>query len=255
MSKYLSIAAALAAAILTAVFLANPSQAEMDAAQKAEIEKIVRDYILANPEIIDEAGQALQKKRDEQLAAQQSKTIEDKAATIFNSKNQMVLGNPDGPITLVEFFDYNCTYCRRAVSDMTALLQANPDLKMVMKEFPILAEGSVEAARISVAVKELAPDKYLDFHRELFSRPGQASATKALEVASDLGLDTDALKAAANQADVTAGLQEVHQLATDLGISGTPSYVIGKEIVPGAIGFDGLQAMVSSLRQCGATVC
>ncbi len=255
MSKYLSIAAALAAAILTAVFLANPSQAEMDAAQKAEIEKIVRDYILANPEIIDEAGQALQKKRDEQLAAQQSKTIEDKAATIFNSKNQMVLGNPDGPITLVEFFDYNCTYCRRAVSDMTALLQANPDLKMVMKEFPILAEGSVEAARISVAVKEIAPDKYLDFHRELFSRPGQASATKALEVASDLGLDTDALKAAANQADVTAGLQEVHQLATDLGISGTPSYVIGKEIVPGAIGFDGLQAMVSSLRQCGATVC
>jgi protein-disulfide isomerase len=255
MSKYLSIAAALAAAILTAVFLANPSQAEMDASQKAEIEKIVRDYILANPEIIDEAGQALQKKRDEQLAAQQSKTIEDKAATIFNSKNQMVLGNPDGPITLVEFFDYNCTYCRRAVSDMTALLQANPDVKMVMKEFPILAEGSVEAARISVAVKELAPDKYLDFHRELFSRPGQASTTKALEVASDLGLDTDALKAAANQADVTAGLQEVHQLATDLGISGTPSYVIGKEIVPGAIGFDGLQAMVSSLRQCGATVC
>ncbi len=255
MSKYLSIAAALAAAILTAVFLANPSQAEMDAAQKAEIEKIVRDYILANPEIVDEAAQALQKKRDQELAEKQTKTIEDQSATIFNSKNQMVLGNPDGPITLVEFFDYNCTYCRRAVSDMTALLQANPDLRMVMKEFPILAPGSVEAARISVAVKELAPDKYLDFHRELFSRPGQASSVKALEVATDLGLDTDALKAAADKADVTAGLQEVHQLATDLGISGTPSYVIGKEIVPGAIGFDGLQAMVSSLRQCGATVC
>lgn len=255
MSRYLSIAAALAAAILAAVFLVNPSHAEMDAAQKAEIEKIVRDYILANPEIIDEAAQALQAKRDQELAAAQTKAIEEKASTIYDSEHQMVLGNPDGAVTLVEFFDYNCTYCRRAVADMTALLAANPDLRMVMKEFPILSEGSVEAARISVAVKELAPDKYLDFHRELFSRPGQASAAKALQVAADLGLDTDALKVAANAGDVTASLQEVHQLATDLGISGTPSYVIGKEIVPGAIGFDSLQSMVSALRQCGATVC
>jgi len=255
MSKYLSIATVLAATLLAAAFLTDPGRAEMDAAQKTEIEKIVRDYILANPEIIDEAAQALQKKRDQQLAEQQSKTIEEQAATIFDSKNQMVLGNPEGAITLVEFFDYNCTYCRRAVSDMTALLSANPDLRIVMKEFPILAPGSVEAARLSVAVKDLAPDKYLAFHQELFSRPGQASSAKALEVAADLGLDTDALKEAANGTDVTTGLQEVHQLATDLGISGTPSYVIGKEIVPGAIGFDGLQAMVSALRECGETVC
>ncbi len=248
--KLLGMAAALALALVS-----SPSRAEMDAAQKEEIGQIIHEYILAHPEILDEAAQALQEKRDKELASAQQKAIEEKASTIFNSKNQMVLGNPDGAITLVEFFDYNCTYCRRAVSDMSALLDANPDLRVVMKEFPILSEGSVEAARISVAVKELAPDKYLDFHRELFSRPGQASATKALEIATDLGLDTDALRIAAKAQDVTAGLQEVHQLATDLGISGTPSYVIGQEIVPGAIGYDGLQAKVSAIRQCGATVC
>lgn len=248
--KLLGMAAALALALVS-----SPSRAEMDAAQKEEIGQIIHEYILAHPEILDEAAQALQEKRDKELASAQQKAIEEKASTIFDSKNQMVLGNPDGEITLVEFFDYNCTYCRRAVSDMSALLDANPDLRVVMKEFPILSEGSVEAARISVAVKELAPDKYLDFHRELFSRPGQASATKALEIATDLGLDTDALRIAAKAQDVTAGLQEVHQLATDLGISGTPSYVIGQEIVPGAIGYDGLQAKVSAIRQCGATVC
>ena len=116
----------------------------------------------------------------------------------------MVLGNPDGAVTLVEFFDYNCTYCRRAVSDMTALIDANPDLRMVMKEFPILSDGSVEAARISIAVESWRPTTTSHFHLELFSRPGQASAEKALEVANDLGLDTDALKAAANAKDVTA---------------------------------------------------
>jgi protein-disulfide isomerase len=250
MSKYLRLAAALAM-----VLLATPSRAEMDAAQKEEIGQIVREYLLAHPEILDEASQALQERRDKELAEQQTKAISEKSDTIFNSKNQMVLGNPDGAITLVEFFDYNCSYCRRAVSDMTALLAANPDLRMVIKEFPILSDGSVAAARISVAVRKLAPDKYLAFHQELFTRPGQAGAEKALGVAADLGLDTDALKVAANAGDVTDALQEVHQLATDLGVSGTPSYVIGKEIVPGAIGYDGLQAKVSAIRQCGATVC
>jgi protein-disulfide isomerase len=255
MSRYLSISAALVAAFLATALVAAPSRAEMDAAQKAEIEQIVRDYILANPEIIEEAAQALQQKRDQELAASQTKAIVEKASTIYDSKHQMVLGNPDGAINIVEFFDYNCGYCRRAVADMTALLESNPDLRMVIKEFPILSEGSVEAARISVAVKDIAPDKYLDFHRELFMRPGQAGAAKALQVAADLGLDAEALKIAANGANVTASLQEVHQLATDLGISGTPSYVIGKTIVPGAIGYDGLQAMVSAMRDCGEAVC
>ena len=124
-----------------------------------------------------------------------------------------------------------------------------------MKEFPILSEGSVEAARVSVAVKDQAPERYLDFHQQLLTRPGEATGGKALEIARDLGLDAEALKAAANSPDVTRNLQEVQELAQALGISGTPSYVIGNELVPGAAGFDVLQAKVGAMRECGKTAC
>ena len=243
------------ATLAGAVLFASPVLAETSAEGKGEIERIVRDYLLANPEVIEEALNALRAKRDQEAVAAQTKAIEEKREAIFNSPNQMVLGNPQGPITLVEFFDYNCGYCKRALSDMTALIDANPDLRVVIKEFPILSEGSVEAARVSVAIKDTAPENYLKFHQEIFSRPGQASGDKALEIAEDLGLDAEALREAANAEGVTRNLQEVQQLAAALGISGTPSYVIGGELVPGAAGYDALQEKVTAVRKCGKASC
>lgn len=251
MSRLLRVAAAL----LMAGLFSGPGFAAMDMQQKQEIEQIVHDYLLANPEVLDEAFKALQDKRQKETAAKQAETIAKSSDLLFKSPNQMVLGNPEGKITLVEFFDYNCGYCKRAVADMVALLDANPDLKIIMKEYPILAQGSVEAARISVALKDTEPKQYLPFHQELFSRPGVADAAKALEVAKDLGLDVDKLKKAAAAKDVAANIQEVHGLADALGISGTPSYVIGTEVVPGALGYDALQAKVDSMRKCGMTAC
>jgi protein-disulfide isomerase len=251
MSAFLRIAAAALAMIL----FAAPGQAAMDAAQKKEIEAIIHDYLLANPEVLEQAFKDLQDKRAKEAAAKQTEAIAKNGDLIYNSPNQMVLGNPQGKITLVEFFDYNCGYCKRAVADMMALLDANPDLRIIMKEYPILAEGSVEAARISVALKDTDPSKYLDFHQELFSRPGVANAAKALEVAKDLGLDVDKLKTAAGKPGVTDSIKEVHKLADTLGISGTPSYVIGTDLVPGAMGYDALQAKVEAMRKCGATTC
>jgi protein-disulfide isomerase len=245
----------IAAAALAMVFLAAPSQAAMDAMQKQEIEAIIHDYLLANPEVLEQAFKELQDKRAKATAAKQTDAIATSSELIFNSPHQMVLGNPKGPITLVEFFDYNCGYCKRAVADMMALRDANPDLRIVMKEFPILSEGSLEAARISVAVKDTDPEQYLKFHQELFSRPGVANAAKALEVAKDLGVDLDKLKAAAGATTITDNLKEVHDLANTLGISGTPSYIIGTELVPGALGYDALQEKVAAVRKCGATTC
>jgi protein-disulfide isomerase len=233
----------------------TPASAETSAAERQEIEHIVRDYLLAHPEVIEEAINVLRAKREAEEAAAQTKAIEEHRQDIFDSRHQMVLGNPEGPITLVEFFDYNCGYCRRAVSDMTALIDANPDLRVVMKEFPILSDGSVAAARMSAALKDLAPDRYLEFHQELFSRPGEATGEKALEVARDLKIDTAALETAAASDTVTDNLKEVSTLAGRLGISGTPSYVIGTELVPGAAGYDVLQEKVAAMRQCGKTVC
>jgi protein-disulfide isomerase len=237
------------------MFLTVPRTAAMDAAQKQEIETIVRDYLLANPEVLEEAFKILQDRRAKEEAAKQTEAVANSGDLLFNSPNQMVLGNPKGAITLVEFFDYNCGYCKRAVPDMLALIEANPDLRIVMKEFPILSEGSVEAARISVAMKDTDPEKYLAFHQELFSRPGTVNGAKALEVAKDLGLDVDKLKAAAGATEVSGNITEVHELAKTLGITGTPSYVIGTEVVPGALGFDALQAKVAAFRECGASIC
>jgi protein-disulfide isomerase len=245
----------IAAAVLAVMLLAAPSRAAMDSAQKQEIEAIIHDYLLANPEVLDEAFKVLQQRREKEAAAKQAEAIAKSGDLLFNSQNQMVLGNPEGSITLVEFFDYNCGYCKRALSDMVALLEANPDLRIVMKEFPILSEGSVEAARISVAIKDTDPKQYLAFHQELLSRPGVANGEKALEIAKDLGIDVDKLKAAAGATEVTDNIKEVHELANTLGISGTPSYVIGTEIVPGALGFDALQEKVAAFRKCGASVC
>lgn len=215
----------------------------------------VRDYLLANPEVVEEAMAALDQKRAAETRDRQMSAIKDLGDLIFDSPNQAVIGNPDGAITLVEFFDYNCPYCKRAEPDMMALIEANPDLRFVLKEFPILSAGSVEAARVSVAVKDLAPESFLEFHRQLLTAPGTADGKKALSVATALGLDTTAILNAANTADVTENLTEAQQLAADIGVSGTPSYVIADAVVPGARGYDALQGLINSVRKCGATAC
>lgn len=245
----------MAIAALALMFAALPVRAEMTSEQKEEIGQLIREYLLTNPELLEEAIAVLRLRREQEEAIARARAIEDSGELIFDSEHQIVLGNPDGAITLVEFFDYNCGYCRRALSDMTALLESNDDLRIVLKEFPILSEGSVEAARIGVALAKVAPEQYLDFHVEVFMRPGPANAAKALEIARDLGLDVAAIEAAAQDGNVTDNIAEVRELAEMLGISGTPSYVIGQEIIPGAIGFDGLQQRVAAMRECGATMC
>ena len=241
---HLTLARLLISALLLAWAVTSPARAEMNADEKREIERIVRDYILQNPEVVEKALVALEAQRRETAAAEQAGKITELKDTILNSEHQAVLGNPNGRVTLVEFFDYNCGYCKRALNDMLALMESNPDLRVVMKEFPILSEGSMEAARISVAVKNLDPDLYLDYHRELLARGGQANLQKATSIAKELGLDTDALKKAAENGSVTENIQEVRQIAQALGISGTPSYVVGGEIIPGAVGFDQLQIKI-----------
>jgi len=241
-----TLARLLISALILACAAASPARAEMNADDKREIERIVRDYILQNPEIVEKALITLEAQRREMAAAEQAGKITEMKDTILNSQHQAVLGNPNGRVTLVEFFDYNCGYCKRALNDMLALMESNPDLRVVMKEFPILSEGSMEAARISIAVKDLNPDLYLDYHRELLVRGGQANLQKAISVAKELGLDTEALKKAADEGSVTENIQEVRQIAQALGISGTPSYVVGGELIPGAVGFDQLQTKIQS---------
>ena len=230
--------------------------AEFSSDQRAEVEGIIRNYLIANPEIIRDAIMELQRRKDaaEQLA--QTKIIQDSADLIFASNRQVVLGNPDGKVTLVEFFDYNCTYCRHAEVDIQKLMKAEPNLRLVLKQFPVLGPGSVEAARVAAAFNIIAPEKYAAFHDAMLSEPGQVNGEKALAVAASLGIDANALNAKLDSDEVKQTIAEAYDLAGKLNLTGTPSFVTHKEVIVGAVGYDALKAKIDALKTaCTASAC
>ena len=199
------IAAACAALLTIAVPQASRAD-ELCAGQRSEMERVVRDYLIAHPEVIQDAMAELDKRQTAADAEKHKVTIKDNAQTIFSSPRQVVLGNPDGNVTFVEFFDYNCGYCKRAMDDMLTLLKDDPKLKVVLKEFPVLGPGSVEAAQVAVAVRmqDKTGKKYLEFHQKLLGGRGQADKARALAVAKDIGLDMARLEKDLASAEVKA---------------------------------------------------
>ncbi len=238
----------LATGAALALLAAPVTASAAEAPDRAAVETIVREYLIANPEIIAEALQALEKKQAEAQAADQKALIKRSSNVLFDSTRQVVLGNPKGDVTVVEFFDYNCGYCKRALGDMLTLLDRDKNLRIVLKEFPVLGQGSTDAAKVAVAVNRIAPEKYLDFHKRLLSMRGQADKAKAIEAATAAGIGAAQLDKAMADKEVDATIEEVYGLAGALGLSGTPSYVIGEEVVPGAIGLSKLQARIADAR-------
>src|SRR3978361_2377408 len=148
--------------------------------QRGEIEKIVRDYLLSHPEVLAEVSAELSKRQTAAETAKHEAAVAKNAQVIFNSPRGVTIGNKDGDVTFVEFFDYNCGYCKRAMTDMLELMKADPKLKVVLKEFPVLGPGSVEAAQVAVAARMQDPGgkKYLDFHQKLLNGRGQADKAR-----------------------------------------------------------------------------
>src|SRR5207344_3561023 len=198
----------------------------------------------------------LEKKQAADEAAKNQAAVKDNAETIFNSPRQVVIGNPQGDVTFVEFFDYNCGYCKRAMDDMFALLKSDPKLKVVLKEFPVLGPGSVEAARVAVAVRmqDKTGKKYLEFHQKLLGGRGEADKTRALAVAKEIGLDVARIEKDIAGDEVKATIEESFKLAEALGLNGTPSYVVGTDVVIGAVGANTLKEKINSAR-CGKATC
>jgi len=198
----------------------------------------------------------LQKRQTVAETAKHEASIAQNAEAIFNSPRGVTLGNKDGDVTFVEFFDYNCGYCKRAMADMLDLMKNDSRLKVVLKEFPVLSEGSVEAARVAVAVRMQDPTgkKYLDFHQKLLGGRGVADKARAMAAAKDAGLDTARIEKDLASPEVKATLAENMKLAEEMGLNGTPSYVIGKQIVVGAVGLEGLKEKIGIAR-CGKASC
>ncbi len=225
-------------------------------AQRSDIEAIIKNYLVSHPEVLEEAMTELSKHQAAAEAQKHEESIAKNANAIFNSPRGVTLGNKDGDVTFVEFFDYNCGYCKRAMADMLDLLKNDHKLKVVLKEFPVLSEGSVEAAKVAVAVRMQDPtgQKYLDFHQKLLGGRGPADKARAMAAAKDAGLDTARIEKDISNPEVKATIAENFKLAEEMGLNGTPSYVIGKQIVVGAVGLDGLKEKISIAR-CGKATC
>jgi protein-disulfide isomerase len=247
------IAAACAALLAIAAPQAVRAQS-FSPAQKSDIERVVHDYLIAHPEVIQEAMGELERRQTAAEAEKHKVAVKEHAQKLFSSPNQVTLGNPNGNVTFVEFFDYNCGYCKRAMDDMLTLLKDDSKLKVVLKEFPVLGPGSLEAARVAVAVRMQNPKKYLEFHTKLLGGRGPADQAHALAVAKDIGMNMAQIEKDMKGPEVKATLDEDFKLAEALGLNGTPSYVIGSEVVVGAIGLPGLQEKVNTAR-CGKPTC
>jgi protein-disulfide isomerase len=244
---------ALFASLLAATMLLAPAASAQSFSddQKQAIEGIIKDYLLKHPEVVQDAMSALEKKQQEADAEKARTTIKDNNATLFNSPHQVVLGNPQGSVTVVEFFDYNCGYCKRALPDMLTLLKTDSNIRFVLKEFPVLGEGSVEAAHVAVAARMQDPTgkKYIEFHQKLLGGRGPADKAHALAAAKEVGFDMTRIEKDMNSDEVKATIDENMKLADALGVSGTPSYVVGSELVVGAVGLDALKEKLAAAQK------
>ena len=222
-----------------------PADTKID---RAEVEGIVRDYLLKNPEVLLEVQEALETKQKQEQEIAHLGVIKDAKDEIFNSAFDGVVGNPQGKVTIVEFYDYNCGYCKRAIEDMHALTKADPELRFVLKEFPILGPDSQKASVVSMAFHRMMPEKYGEFHNALLGGQGRATEAAAIKVALSLGADEAKLREGMKDPTIIEAFSKTYDLANKLAITGTPSYVVGNEVVFGALGKEVLAEKIAAAK-------
>jgi protein-disulfide isomerase len=236
-----------------ALTVASPALA-LDDAEKEEMGAFIREYLIANPEIMIEVQQALETRQQASLQERAGAAIAASASALFEAPGDVALGNPDGDVTIVEFFDYNCGYCKRAHADMKAIIASDDNVRVILKEFPILGPDSIGAHRISMAFRAVSPEQYGAFQDALMTGE-RADEASAIAVAAELGVEEAALREKLADPQIDAQIRQSYQLADALGISGTPSYVIGDEAVYGAMGAEFLIQKIENVRSCDSATC
>ncbi len=242
----------LGAVLAVLVLGAAPAPAAEDALslrQKRAVEEVVREYLRRNPEILLEAIAAVRAKRDAERQAKVQRNLVSLRNELENDPASPVGGNPRGNVTIVEFFDYQCPYCKRVFPSVQKLLESDGNIRYVFKEFPILGPQSVVAARAALAVWKLDKDKYVSFHTALMQTKGRLGEQRILNIAAEIGLDVERLRAAMADPGIDKALARNFELAKALEINGTPGFVIGDRVVPGAVDLETLTALVSQARK------
>jgi len=240
---------ACAAAVLALAWTALgtlPAQAQQPADDKARIEQIVRDYLLRNPEVIVEAMRELELREQRARIEMQRRGLSEHRNEIFQDPDAPVMGNPQGDVTLVEFFDYQCGYCKSVFPDLQRLMQADGKVRVVLKELPILGPASIVAAKASLAAQKQG--KYAPFHNTLMGLRGPLDEDKIFRAAQSVGLDVARLKTDMEAPEITAQIERNLQLAEDLQINGTPAFIAGDRLIPGAVPLDRLMELVRAQR-------
>ncbi len=212
-----------------------------------QVEQIVRDYLMRDPQIIYQALEELQKRQAAEQAEQSKEMLVSRQDELVNDPATPIVGNPDGKVTLVEFFDYRCGFCRRVLSSMQALMEEDQDLRIAFKELPVLGEDSTRAARAALASRKQNADLYLDFHLALMSA-NDLSADGISKIAEQIGLDPEQLGEDMQSSEVSEAIEANYQLASALGIEGTPAFVIGDTLVPGAVDKARLAELIAETR-------
>ena len=264
-SAVMPVAALAAAAILaTSTSLLTPASAEapkvadkvFSAEQTKAIQEIVKDYLINNPEVFLEIQQVLEAKMDKIQADKLKTSISENAKDIFHDPDGAIAGNPKGDITVVEFFDYNCGYCKRALGEVAKIIEKDPKLKVTFKELTFIGrEASAGASRVALAAR--MQGKYWEMHKALLEQKGSVNEAIALKLADKLGLDMTRLKADMNGPSVKEELEKTRKLAEKMGINGTPHFLVGDRSIPGAP--ENLSEMIeghaADLRKNGCSVC
>ena len=232
-----------------AVLPVTAMAAEFTDQQRAEIGTIIREYLLQNPEVLVEVGQELDKRQQTAEGKARELALANNAAEIFHSDADLVAGNPSGAITMVEFFDYNCSWCKKGVPEVLRLLESDKELRLVMKEFPIFGEDSEYAARAALASK--AQGKYWQFHLAMLRHEGKVSKQGVDEIAAEQGLDLAKLKIDMETPAIREQIIRNQKLAQSLAINGTPAFIVDKKVIPGYLPHDGLLAAVQEVRDGG----
>lgn len=236
-------------AVLAFFLTFSPLASGAEELSEARIKELVYEAILENPEIIMDAVAIIRQREEEaQLAAAQF-ALDEQRALLENDPNAPVLGNPEGDVTVVEFFDYNCPYCKRAMPEIQTLLEADSGVRLVYREWPILGEASVFAARAALASREQG--KYEEFHWALMGKQGRVTEALVLRIAEEIGLNVERLQQDMEAPEVEEHIASSMRLAQTLGFNGTPSFVIGDALVPGFVESTQLEAIVDEARDPG----
>ena len=244
----------ICAALVLSVMISFGSsglRAEHDAATPSQgiLEETIHNYLLSHPDVIIEVLDILRAQREVSEAEASRETLAAQQEAIFNDPSSPVGGNPDGDVTIVEFFDYFCGYCKRVMPDLIQAMGEDPGIRFVYKEFPILGPDSVVVARIALAAHRQSPGKYPALHIAMMSSRARLNEANALGIARDYGFDVDRLKADMESPEIDKILAQNNALAEKLGIRGTPGFVIGDQIIPGAIDIKTLRQLIAEARQ------